>query len=660
MFGGAATLAQSVEILNALITAEERLKQGERANAFEPLKAILSKTSTESKNMALARLVNELLENRRSGGAVVAAQAIDDEVLRNGILLDILQRQCYAARPEQSDLMIGKARETATLLTGEFRDRGYATIEATLNNVYWARAFNYARARKFDLASESVKEIEDAERRDSILNGVYQSLALNYAGERKFDLALEAVKQISDADRRDNILIAHDRYYGRNLIQALTNSRDRRTPEDEKIVREMVALVQAPLLKAMALVGLSDFYDGRNGFWSVYAEFNADERGRKCSELLQEATKILLLLPNDVTRCGLLIDIYHRNLWHNQHTEAENVLKVALESIANIEDNSSMFHHYRTLVWSHTSRQPPPDVREQMLFLIEKTDDPKIKAEHWRWFVMILDRGMQPSTSEERTEALNNAREAFANIGDKTEWARLLLNNLTAPNNRDEIRREEALLRIDEAAQFMLAHANEAERWHDDGRRYWEKVIEEYAHREQVDKMLAFVHSPRIPPDLQRVLYFKAALDLFKTRQFESRIAEYQKLYGLLSAADGSPISNAKIQVLYQHFFNNSLHFAFWDDQRQSFDQQHFRLQRVALIDIDWEELVVGALKTRGDSQFTSACQYLAQVIAAVRHGNESMIDAAPLLVLVDKKMEEPLSSYRRQALEWLRNALTR
>ena len=562
----------------------------------------------------LQKLVEAFLENRQSEAAVKTALNIADQETRNRQLLGILGLQCYAGQylPEQFDMMLAKAERTATHLTGDFRDKGYETL-----------AFNYSRVRKFDFA-------------------------------------LEAVKQISDADRRDNILIAHDRYYGRNLIQSLTNSRDRRTPEDEKIVREMVALVQAPLWKAMALVGLSDFYDGRNGFWSVYAEFNADERGQKCSELLQEATKILLPLPNDVTRCGLLIDIYHRNLWHNQHTEAENVLKVALKSIANIEDNSSMFHHYRTLVWSHTSRQPPPDVREQMLFLIEKTDDPKIKAEHWRWFVMILDRGMQPSTSEERTEALNNAREAFANIGDKTEWARLLLNNLAAPNNRDEIRREEALLRIDEAAQFMLAHANEAERWHDDGRRYWGKVIEEYARREQVDKMLAFVHSPRIPPDLRRVLYYHAALELFKTRQFEDWIEDHQKLYDLLEATGGSPISNAKIEVLHQHLFYDSLNFFPLDSQGRLLDQRQFRLQRVALITIDWEELFERAFETRGDSQFSSACQRLARVISEMSRGSEITLDIPLLLAMVESKIEETTSASRLRELERLRNALTR
>ena len=664
MFGGTTVQAQSIELLDALKIAEERLKQGEHDHAFDSLKAVLSAASAAPLNVALGELVQELLENRQSGGAVVAAQAIDDQETRNRILFDILQRQCYATtyKPSEFDLMIGKAEQTALLLTGEFRDQGQVIL-----------ASHYARVNEFDRALEIVKRIKNGDIRDK----GYEVLATTYVRVRKFDRALETVKQVANTERRDHILTAYDPYSGRNnLIPALSRTQEPKTEEDEKMILEMVALVQTPFLKAMALLELCDFYDGRSGFWSMYTKMSVADSQQKRLALLREAVEILLPLPHDVTRCELLLNIYIRHLSSAQHTEADRLLNIVLESIAGIEDKSNQFFFYFLFFRNRDIhlRQPdwwlPADTWEKMLSLAEDTDDPKTKAGR---FDRLMTLGTRYCSSgrrysdldfeswlEKRTEIANKAHEAFANIENMRRWSELLLNNLPAHNARSEEARMEALVWLDEVAQFMLTHAKETEKWHDDGRRFWEKAIEEYVVRGQIDKMLNFVHSPRIPPDLRQPLYYFAAVELFKTQQFESHVADYQKLYDMLDATEGSPISNAKIQVIYQNLVGRPLHFFPLDNQGRLLDNRQFRLRRISLVPIDWEELFEGALASRGDSQFISACQCLARVISEVKRSNDIVLDIEPLLVLVDKEIEATKNSSRLRALERLRNALVR
>jgi len=189
------------------------------------------------KDEALYELVKRFLETRQSDKAVIAARHISDRVSRNAVLLSILFSQCDAIRrnPEEFDLMIGKAEKTALLLTGRWRDEGYAFI-----------AQRYYFAGKHDLAVATWKKVEDAECRDHSLISTFYIVA-NHS-----------------------------------------------TQEQEKQLFDLTALLQTPSRKARALCQLAAFYRTQEA-----QKIDETDSKRKRFEALQEAKELLLSLPEN-------------------------------------------------------------------------------------------------------------------------------------------------------------------------------------------------------------------------------------------------------------------------------------------------------------------------------------------------------------------------
>jgi hypothetical protein len=184
-----AVSAQSYALLEAIRTAEEHQKQGRLVEAIETLTAIkptatgklpddflekpydtkdetLAANEFYLKDTALRKLVNVLLETKNSGTAATTALHIENKNLRNSVLLNILERQCYAADKGEHNLMIGKAEETVLLLTGEHRDEGYERIVSS-----------YVSVRKFDSAFETAGKIVPGKHQDR----GHATIAVGYA-----------------------------------------------------------------------------------------------------------------------------------------------------------------------------------------------------------------------------------------------------------------------------------------------------------------------------------------------------------------------------------------------------------------------------------------------------------------------------------------------
>ena len=659
MFGGTTVQAQSVELLDALKIAEERLKQGEHVHAFDPLQAILSEASADPPNVALGKLVQELLENRRSRGAIVAAQAIDNQELRNRILFDILQRQCYATtyRPSEFDLMIDKAEQTVLLLAGEFRDRGYNLI-----------AQKYINFDQFDRALETLKKVEDIERRDVYGDEGYFLIAHRYLHIDQFDKALESLKKVKNVKQRDAWLVGLDQRYcsleyrsydPRHFYFLYGTEKDKfpeiRTLEHESRLRNILELIQTPSEKIRALLILSELY-------SLLPDDVIPDavRKEKIYTLLQKIAEHIRPLTDDGVKFAYLHHLhrYYHDL--KDEPKADEVRKTLFEVLVNIENGSVQSHCFSQMCWLLYDRSNQAkffDFIEEMKVQAEKTADPQIRADLWR-NLMWIENHWYPAGSEERMEAFNKALEASMKGDDTMRWPLELLSYHALPG-RTEAEKAEALIRTDAAVEFFLTRGP---LWKPDSTTgndmLWDRVVEEYTRFEQIDKMLAFIHSPRIPSDLRQRLYFKAGLALFQSRQLESCVTDAQKLYDLLGT-ERSPISTPKIQMLAAILLGNRYVF-----------QTHFHMhhplgepgqaQRVLLLSIDWKKLVEDALATKGDYQVTTACNDLAGVISKIRSIDDTKIDTVALRAMVEKRIAEETrgDSDRFQALQRLHDAL--
>jgi hypothetical protein len=596
---GTIASAQSPKLLDALKLAEEQQKQGKLVEALQTLATFKPTVSEKSPissleepydendtdisanefylhDKALERLVFPFLENRQSEGAVKTARYIANHALRNRNLLYILGAQCGAVtnKPQDFDLMIGKAERTVLLLTGPSRDEGFGAIASA-----------YARANKFDPAMETVKMIGGIQIRDRYL---------------------------------------------RTFIQDVYEASPM-TWEYEKILQNLIALVQSPPVKAEVLIILSDFYNYDQ--FAPYRKYNYqypytpgpdridDETCKKMRfELLRESTEILLTLPDDETKARLLCRIY-RNYCHDKHdAEAKNLRDIALKSIACIENDVNQFDLYMNLAWSRSADQRFQDddtTKKKMILLAEQADDPETKAYRWRMLVAVICHYLPPD-DEEQTEILNKARQAFAEIDDPFGWAVLLENHINTYKKGESVK-----LVLDEAVESLLTGVDETVTTDDKRCALLSELVSDYTSLysqshgyEGSDLALELVYSPQIPDAWKQKLYVAAAHALYSRPPFEEyefRPDDFLKLFNLIE----SPHERIRI-----------------------FRFGRVRPERLAQLNMDWPVLIDEVLAIPDDIEDRiRACQDLSEML--LRFGNNHTHDVMSIVNTLKKMVED-------------------
>ena len=218
--------ARSAELFDALKTAEAQRKQGKLTEAFETLSAI-DDSRTALVDAAFKELVEAFLKNRQSDNAAITARCIIDQTLRNDVLFDILRRQVRAAKGDEFDLMIDKAKKTAAQLTDRKRDDGY-----------WVIAEKYASNGRCDLAGKVLKNVEDATRHDQWLHQIAQRANYQSLDREKH------IRILADLTRspltKVKILDALVRFYGNPVLEA---DKDDYSKKRIEVLREIIELL---------------------------------------------------------------------------------------------------------------------------------------------------------------------------------------------------------------------------------------------------------------------------------------------------------------------------------------------------------------------------------------------------------------------------------
>ena len=346
MFWETSASAQSAKLLDALQTAEEQQKQGQFVEAFKTLTAVKPTVSEASpisslekpydendagiaanefylRDKALRELTFAFLENRESERAVITARHIANRELRNAVLLDILRRQCYAVtyKPQEFDLMIAKAEKTVLLLTGNFRDEGYAQI-----------AERYCRADKYDEAVETWNTIEEAACRDDSLFST-MLLISNYSPRK-----------------------------------------------EEKRLQDLTSLIQTPSIKAGALLRMAGFYSPRENDIDP-----TDFKRKRFEALQEAMDLLLPLpgdYRNAETMLGIYL--YYCSDGHEAEAEiARNALYKLILSIEDEDELFQCYHSLLWYGSAIYPQLMAPELTEKVEILAEKTADPEVRLKRW-------------------------------------------------------------------------------------------------------------------------------------------------------------------------------------------------------------------------------------------------------------------------------------
>ena len=468
---GTVASAQSPELLAALKTAEEQRQQGQLVEAFKTLVAIepvvsevnsanslekpydegfagfpdievhmsivtlrntITRTNRDAKLSAnpfflkdreTVKLVEAFLYHRQSENAVTVAQSIAHHVIRNRVLLCILNRQCDAAtrKPEEFDLMVGKAEKTVLLIppTNKHRDYGYVAI-----------AQAYAAHGKFDLVEDFMKKVGDT---GVWIDGYHKLIAVSgfyrYVNEGRSDCfhgIVNLLKKIEDIDKRDLLLecLAWSRYYGWGPWGP-------KTPENENVMRALVDLVHSPLVKTSVLCALACFYETHPSFRSSIHESDSI---KKRLEVLREATNLLLSLPNDEIKIGRFLRIYWYHRADERETEAKIVRRKIFESVANIEDDAKQSRCFVSLIYGSynfflpNQRQARYDARfVEKGWLAYDSNPFDDTPETIRWNHITAKPCSMPSGTKCRDKVFEEVRQVVLTINDPQRRAMLLL-----------------------------------------------------------------------------------------------------------------------------------------------------------------------------------------------------------------------------------------
>ena len=467
------TAAVSPELQNAVNTARELRSEGKLLEACETLEAVRPTVSETSpldsldrayfkdgrddlnefylKDTELQALVVALLANRQSGQAVTTAQTISNNVIRNDIFFDILWKQCRAIanKVEETELMIAKAEKTLDLLTGTRWYDGCAEI---------ARSYSYAG---------------------------------------KIDRAVETIKKIEDPQIREYYIIEHTHML---TLVRVDSGAYKKTPENEKYLRELADILPSPLPKARALLILAGFHDA----------------GPKRFEVLRETAELIRPLPTDPQSADIMLRIYQHYRNAGEDAEAEAVRKAVFASILGIADEESRFACvewlFSTQPFKNATLPADADFMHSVSRIVEQTADAKTRAERAKILLKAVNH--QLPGSEILSQTFAKTLQAVMEIADADQRAKMLFSlvDLADAGQLDAV--------LDGIAETVLTF--------DTGRYMMMQVFGICEKRGRLDKMLEIVHSPRILEAWRDDLYHAAAEKLLEEEEF--RADDFKKL----------------------------------------------------------------------------------------------------------------------------------
>jgi len=139
-----------------------------------------------------------------------------------------------------------------------------------------------------------------------------------------------------------------------------------------------------------------------------------------------------------------------------------------------------------------------------MKHIVEKTNDPEIRASRWR-VLLVVARRSPHFGSEEQKEVFHDAHQAALRIGNPIRRSTLLL-ELAA-----ETYGSEAGTLLEEVVEIIVPHGDETVSANDDRVSLMKQAISLLVERGNAERMLEIVHSPDIPDDWKLELYRKAA-----------------------------------------------------------------------------------------------------------------------------------------------------
>ena len=423
----------------ALETAEEQRKQGKLLEALETLQAIdstelepqkenddgefdeiielppdnefLFTFSREDrgygyrntpKDKALELLVDTFLEKRQYDNAVTAAQSIVRCGLQSYTLLRIVEYLCQAVdeNSKEFDQLMAQANKTADLLDDAWHDAGcYRGNHQNRSAAYKQIGDKYFSACRYDLAAAAFTEMQAERWRDLCL-----SVAVREFGRR-----------------------GHEK-----------------TPENEKIIRILIAPITSPLLKADALCSLAHFYDRNVPCVPGVNMFDAAESRRKRLAVLREATEILIPYPDkmeghgDLDKPHYMQKIYRSYNRDEMEAEAGPLRKALFESVANYEFDGARFHHYMMMFFylpedpSHPDEAVAADLYEKLTLIAAQAENAWTRAQYWQQLWLLRQQRSSYPRTAQRQEAFHAARQAVSEIDEpvwRTERLRELIEN---------------------------------------------------------------------------------------------------------------------------------------------------------------------------------------------------------------------------------------
>ena len=515
--------------------------------------------SVKALDKELTTLTYALLGSRESGHAALAAALISNEKTRNGILLDILQRQCKAA-PGQAEQMIGKAEATLALLTGEHREKGNVEIfyaytyadmiakaekafallpEDRLDNGYSSLVYAYLRTREFDKAEETAAKITDARLRDH----AHMTISHLYASNGNIERAKAFLSKMQDPDMSDKQIVK------KVGVSYYATANPPKTYLNEKERLRLIELIQSPLHQAEAKMSMANFY----GRFASQDPAKADvigevESRQKRSEALHEATELLRPLPGSLEKTLVMIDIIQNYDRFKEKDEAKTVENMLFDSLLAIENGELLYKCLGKVDISRMSRwHPDQETIDAFLAKLKRhaeslppdTQTTGRRREAWLVYTQIANYLKSP-TGESLTETIAEARQVAreANYVHQGEYARTLLGFIdkTPADDKEQIGRI-----LDEVIEIYTLKGG----WH------WEaKVNDDFIKKcmkhEFTDKLLAFLHSPALSEGSKQQWYMtgayykvaRALLEAGKSETSEFRAEDFQKIYDLITSAD--------------------------------------------------------------------------------------------------------------------------
>ena len=503
--------AQSADLQDALKTAKELQSQENLIEALETLMAITPiATETNSpeydiydedtdvstntfylKDTALEKLVGEFITKQQFDNAITAAQCIANPWSQNSHLLTILRNQCGVARykPDEFNRLIAEAEKTAMLVG----DGGYLEIAQQCTSIdkftlateflqkvkdanvqsrgYLSIVQKHVAADKFDLAIEFVQKMKDSNVRSS----GYLLIARKHFAAGKFDLAIEFLKKMENVINRDAALM--------NLASSIWQNKfeSNRTPENENLIRSMVDLVQSPLKKAEGLYQVTEF-------------IRKPERKEQRLKIFQDATKLLIPLPDNLQKTELLLQIHDALEADGWKTEALAMRKPVFASIGSITDKDKQFNLYASF-YRHDQPDAADTIREMQKWAENSWGNPYGRIYRWETLVNLESRSPIPLSDVRKNELIGKIQQLPFTSGHSPHNQIALLKSLYSEGRTET---EVNVLVLNAIMDIGNANVNTRSLWHEGYIQGMQSCIYDLA-KQDMDKMFEVVFSPKMP-----------------------------------------------------------------------------------------------------------------------------------------------------------------